>query len=95
MAFVLIDSASIKSLVWKMADLFMALMKVINLVAIGLLGKVAFKVLTDYEMQRKEGKMSKRKSGHLIIERKKAWDLPNLFNAFIMYFSSFLISHVI
>lgn len=44
MAFVLIGSISSLSLVWKMADLFMALMTVINLIAIGLLEKGAFKV---------------------------------------------------
>lgn len=43
-------------LVWNMADLFMGLMAVLNLVVIFLLGKVAFKVLDDYVKQRKAGK---------------------------------------
>lgn len=42
--------------VWSLADLFMALMAIINLIAILLLGNVAFKALKDYTEQRKEGK---------------------------------------
>ncbi len=41
--------------VWSMADLFMGLMAIINLFAIALLGKVAFKVLEDFTKQRKMG----------------------------------------
>lgn len=41
--------------VWDMADLFMGLMAIINLVVILLLGKVAFKVLDDFSVQRKQG----------------------------------------
>lgn len=43
------------SLVWSMADLFMGMMAVINLTVIVLLGKVAFKVLDDFTVQRKKG----------------------------------------
>ncbi|MGI8316903.1 alanine/glycine:cation symporter family protein [Halobacillus mangrovi] len=74
MAFVLIGSVSSLSLVWKMADLFMALMTVINLIAIGLLGKVAFKVLKDYEAQRKAGKDPVFKPSELGIEDTEAWE---------------------
>ncbi|WP_153720702.1 alanine/glycine:cation symporter family protein [Sporosarcina cascadiensis] len=42
--------------VWDMADLFMGLMAIINLVVIVLLGKVAFQVLDDFTVQRKAGK---------------------------------------
>lgn len=42
-------------IVWSMADLFMGLMAIINLFAIFLLGKVAFKVLEDFSKQRKMG----------------------------------------
>ncbi|WP_301107173.1 sodium:alanine symporter family protein [Sporosarcina sp.] len=42
--------------VWDMADLFMGLMAIINLVVIILLGKVAFQVLDDFTVQRKAGK---------------------------------------
>ncbi|WP_231633133.1 alanine/glycine:cation symporter family protein [Numidum massiliense] len=43
-------------LVWNMADLFMGLMAVTNLIAIALLGKIAFAALQDYTRQRKAGK---------------------------------------
>ncbi len=42
-------------IVWSMADLFMGMMAIINLFAIALLGKVAFKVLEDFSKQRKMG----------------------------------------
>lgn len=44
------------SFVWSLADLFMGLMAVINLIAITLLGKIAFSALSDYTKQRKTGK---------------------------------------
>ncbi|MDO6654673.1 MULTISPECIES: sodium:alanine symporter family protein [Bacillaceae] len=73
MGFVLIGSVSSLSLVWKMADLFMALMTVINLIAIGLLGKIAFKVLKDYENQRKQGKSPVFNPTKLGIKDADAW----------------------
>lgn len=42
-------------IVWSMADLFMGLMAIINLIVIMLLSKIAFKVLDDFVKQRKEG----------------------------------------
>jgi len=42
-------------MVWSLADLAMALMVVVNLVAIALLGKIAFKALDNYIEQRKKG----------------------------------------
>ncbi|PID25485.1 sodium:alanine symporter family protein [Sporosarcina sp. P7] len=42
--------------VWDMADLFMGLMAIINLIVILLLGKIAFKVLDDFTKQRKAGR---------------------------------------
>lgn len=47
--------ASIK-IVWDLADLFMALMAIINLIAIMFLGKYAFAALDDYGKQQKLGK---------------------------------------
>lgn len=44
------------SLVWNLADVTMGFMAIVNIVAIFMLGKVAFKVLDNYEKQRKEGK---------------------------------------
>ncbi|WP_042357235.1 alanine/glycine:cation symporter family protein [Bacillus rubiinfantis] len=43
------------SFVWNLADLFMGLMAIINLIAILLLGKIAFSALTDYKNQKAEG----------------------------------------
>ena len=43
------------STVWNLADLFMALMALVNLVAITLLGKYAFAALADYRRQQQAG----------------------------------------
>lgn len=53
---VLFGSVASISLVWNMADLFMGMMAVMNLIVIFLLGKVAYQVLNDYTSQRKQGK---------------------------------------
>ena len=42
-------------IVWDLADLFMGLMAIINLIAIVMLGKYAFAALKDYESQKKAG----------------------------------------
>ncbi len=42
-------------LVWDMADLTMALITITNLIAIVVLGKIAFKLLDDYASQRRRG----------------------------------------
>ena len=42
-------------IVWDLADLFMGLMAIINLIAIVMLGKYAFIALKDYEKQKKSG----------------------------------------
>ncbi|MHC5224633.1 alanine/glycine:cation symporter family protein [Ignatzschineria sp. LJL83] len=42
--------------VWNLADLFMGLMTIINLVVIAILGNIAFKVAHDFYRQLKEGK---------------------------------------
>ena len=42
-------------IVWDLADLFMGIMAIINLVAITLLGKYAFAALEDYTKQKKAG----------------------------------------
>ena len=41
--------------VWDMADLFMGIMAIINLIAIGLLGKFAIAALKDYISQKRKG----------------------------------------
>jgi hypothetical protein len=43
-------------IVWDMADLFMACMAIINMLAILALGKIAFAALDDYCAQKKQGK---------------------------------------
>ena len=53
---VIFGSLASIQIVWDLADLFMGLMAVINLIAIFLLGKVAIAVLKDYIDQRKQGK---------------------------------------
>lgn len=54
-AFVLFGSVAQIKIVWNLADVFMGLMAIINLIAIALLGKYAFIALKDYEKQRKAG----------------------------------------
>ena len=52
---VLFGSVAKVALVWDMADLFMALMAITNLVAIALLGKYAYIALHDYMDQKRAG----------------------------------------
>ena len=44
------------SLVWNLADVTMGLMANVNIIAIFLLGKIAIKILKDYEDQKKQRK---------------------------------------
>lgn len=53
---VFIGSVAKIQVVWDLADLFMGLMAIINLIAIFLLGKIAFAALKDYTHQKKQGK---------------------------------------
>ncbi len=53
---VLVGATSELAIIWSMADLFMGLMAVVNLIAIALLGKIAMRALKDYQDQRQEGK---------------------------------------
>ena len=55
-AMVIWGSVTQVQVVWNLADLFMGLMAILNLIAILLLGKVAFAALQDYHKQLKEGK---------------------------------------
>lgn len=54
-AMVFFGSIAGLDLVWNLADLFMAVMTIINLVAIALLGNIALKVLADYNRQKRNG----------------------------------------
>ncbi|SER94727.1 alanine or glycine:cation symporter, AGCS family [Gracilibacillus ureilyticus] len=53
---VMFGSLASIQLVWDMADLFMAMMAIVNLIAILLLSNIAIKVLQDYTKQKKQGK---------------------------------------
>ena len=44
------------SLVWNLADVTMGFMAIVNIIAILMLGKVALRVLENYESQKKQGK---------------------------------------
>lgn len=52
---VLFGSVATVEIVWNLADVFMGLMAIINLIAIVLLGKYAFIALQDYTDQKKAG----------------------------------------
>lgn len=53
---VLFGSIAKVQIVWDMADLFMGIMAIINLIAISMLSKIAFDALKDYDIQKKSGK---------------------------------------
>jgi AGCS family alanine or glycine:cation symporter len=53
---VLVGSVVGADLVWNFADGVMGLMALTNLIAIGLLSGVAFRLLKDYTQQRREGR---------------------------------------
>lgn len=52
---VFFGSVASLGLVWNLADLFMALMAILNIVAILMLGRIAFLVLDDYFAQKRAG----------------------------------------
>ncbi len=63
--------------IWNMADLFMGLMSILNLIAIFMLGKVAFDALKDYAKQKDEGKDPVFVKTSIDLphpERVEAWD---------------------
>ena len=54
-AMVLFGSVASLDVVWNMADVFMAVMAIINLIAITSLGRYAYRALDDYTKQKKSG----------------------------------------
>lgn len=48
-----IGSVTELGLVWNLADLFMALMALVNLAAIAIIGRYAYRALDDYVKQKK------------------------------------------
>ncbi len=75
---VMFGSVSKIQLVWDLADLFMGLMAIINLIAIFKLGKVAFISLKDYEKQKNKGLNPVFKISSVDEETKKAYNLEGL-----------------
>lgn len=53
---ILVGSVASADLIWNTADGIMGIMALVNLIAIGLLSGVAFKLLRDYMQQRREGR---------------------------------------
>lgn len=61
--------------VWDMADLFMGIMAIINLIAIGLLGKIAISALKDYVAQKRKGLNPQfKKSSIPGLKNVECWD---------------------
>ncbi|MDO4534437.1 MAG: alanine/glycine:cation symporter family protein [Clostridium perfringens] len=54
-AMILFGSVTSVEIVWTLADVFMAFMAIVNLIAIALLSKFAFATLKDYTSQKKQG----------------------------------------
>ncbi|MFL1676203.1 alanine/glycine:cation symporter family protein [Paenibacillus dendritiformis] len=53
---VLFGSVAKVAIVWDLADLFMAFMAITNLIAIVMLGRIAFDALKDYQEQKRQGR---------------------------------------
>lgn len=74
MALVLFGSVAALELVWAMADLFMASMAIVNLIAIALLAPVASAVLKDYSRQRDAGKDPVFKASNIMsVKNTECW----------------------
>lgn len=61
-------------LAWNLADILMGLMALVNITAIVLLGKVAFKCLEDYRTQKREGKDPVFKANEVGIKDTECWN---------------------
>lgn len=61
-------------LAWNLADILMGLMALVNIIAIVLLGKVAFKCLEDYRTQKREGKDPVFKAKEAGIKDTECWN---------------------
>jgi len=77
-AFVFIGSLVGLGFVWSVADLFMGLMTVINLIGIALLGNVAFRVLRDYKDQRAKGLEPTFDPLKLGIDKAEEWEIEEV-----------------
>lgn len=61
------------STAWDLADVLMGLMATVNILAIVLLGKIAFKALKDYEEQKKAGKNPVFKAASIGLHNTELW----------------------
>lgn len=61
------------STVWNLADVLMGLMAIINLIAIFILGKIAFKALDNYSVQKKAGKNPVFKAKDIGLDNTDVW----------------------
>lgn len=61
-------------LAWNLADILMGLMALVNIIAIVLLGNVAFKCLEDYRKQKREGKDPIFKASKVGIKDTECWN---------------------
>jgi alanine or glycine:cation symporter, AGCS family len=73
-AMVMFGSVASIQIVWDLADLFMALMALVNLIAIFMLGKVAFAALKDYMEQRKNGTEPIFYAKNIGIDNTECWN---------------------
>lgn len=71
---VFLGSIADVKVVWSLAYLLMAPMSIVNIIAILLLGKFAFKALRDYEEQKKLGKDPQFSAKKLGIPNAEVWD---------------------
>ncbi|MFY4777440.1 alanine/glycine:cation symporter family protein [Metabacillus sp. RGM 3146] len=78
LAMVMIGAVASLDFVWNLADLFMAFMSLTNLVAITLLGKVAFDALRNYEQQKRTGKDPEFFSQDIGVADAEEWNRPNI-----------------
>ena len=75
---VLFGAMASLSTVWAIADLFMALMTTLNLLAVVLLGRYAFRLLDDYRLQKRNGNrnpvLQKEKLFPEISDKLEGWE---------------------
>ncbi|MCP3032381.1 alanine:cation symporter family protein [Halobacillus sp. A1] len=74
LAMVMFGTVASLDLVWALADVFMALMTLINMYAVLRLSKISFIVLTDYMEQRKNNKNPVFEPSKLGISNSETWE---------------------
>ncbi|MCP3026861.1 sodium:alanine symporter family protein [Halobacillus sp. A5] len=74
LAMVMFGAVASLDLVWALADVFMALMTIINMYAVIRLSKISFTVLSDYMSQRKQNKEPVFEPSKLGISNSETWE---------------------